>query len=1317
MPQIPIPNRFYRGIDSDTGYFERDGQTYLDAQNVRLLRREGQSGWVATLGGTEIHIEFPPTYVPVATYYYRGLLFCLIHSDTQNADQIGTFPSPNPLNGFQYDRTYRPWNWTLDAPWTYITQGCDSSTPPTVQPLQSVALGFELDRGYRLTARGESDGSVTLYWTDDVLPIRLANSCFDIETGRPTGRYLSQAELISGQWDLVNENSYHPTYSLLGVTTGGQMKAGHIFVMVRYTDTQYGATSFLNFSAPIAVVNSSAGGIPIGGESDATTDKQIELILQGLDPNAAMIEVAYIRYLSQDEYEAYIVDSRYILDGSGTLNITLTGREALIPLSIDEAIALKPYESRTAFDLDQLNNALYIANLKGVQVDHPDLRELACMLYLDEHTEEVGTVTTIRLGQSLQVYGKDEKDVFEQVGYFSGEVYTFALLPVLKSGFYGIPIAVHGTDHYTGLSVGQNDKGAFRFTQSDVIPYWDDTTLLATAKAIKLLSNTPAVQNHIANSQFIQENVIGFYLCRANRKENLLYEGLSLYGFNGKIALNAHKEFGFAGTYGAEFFSDYISPLFEPATYGVAFAKDSVFPVGSGDVEGFAYYGGLSYYPSYSAADETVGRRKLCVISNDYAVAQEFVPNTVHVRRIQTTDYNQWVREFDSSNLNNIVTNPSSAAAFGIGIPSTQVNIDGLTADGFGTQHFVGYSQRDGDFSNVAKFQSEAVNVPLWSAVPVGSGRFVSRREEGSDAQQDSFYFLNPNTALFPERNKEFSLPIANPSYIGLEEAPVDIHPYTNLNPWNRAVVGVYRSDPDTLDYANIYSPNTESYYPIGDFIPIADFATTDHIRWQGDCFIGRAYTRLVSGHSESIGSDLTDLIAQKEAVADPLYPPIKIENGWGYWVSYVAQHSYNQQYRIEKGRNLYYPATGVGNEGKGFSWLLDSPESNLYNTSYRRMLAGRGFFSIDPLQPISSGKFETRIRASLYHITGAVKDGYRQFAESDKIDLAYSKGPIRGLYAVGESLYSIQENAINLHPVNERVQNSTTQGTTFTSGAVQKLPPYWTKIEDSLGSQHRKAICVGMAGLYGYDYRRRTWWRVQGTQIEDLTLTRKAQSWLYQHLPDPKLSDRVGDVEDKYLLLQGLQMVSYQEYGQIWMTIYGETPKTLVFNELLDAFEMRVDLQPTLWATMGKELISFLGTNIGHLHEAQGANDLVLHGVQHEGTIKFACGQEGTVVKHWDALVLNMNNRPLKEIRYETQHQRAVQPFDNFELAYKPYYRENQWKQSIRRADTTMESELSPYQQQSPMRGQYITIELVYDQPRRMWLQGVDVLCTPSKA
>lgn len=1315
MAQIPIPNRFYRGIDSDSGYFERDGQTYLDAQNVRLLRREGQSSWMASLGGTEIHIELPPTYTPVATYYYQGLLFMLIHSELTNSDQIGTFPSPNPLNNFEYDRVYRPWNWTQDAPWTYIGTGCETVSTPNVQPLQSVALGFELDRGYRVVCRGESDGSVTMYWTDGVQPIRLANSCFDIITGRPTGRYLSQLELISGQWDLVNENTFHPTYTLLGVTTGGQMKAGHVFVMIRYTDTQYSATSFLNFSSPIAIFNSTGGGVPIGGESDTTTDKQIQLLIQGLDPNAALLEVAYIRYLSQDEYEANIVASRYVLDGSGTLQVNLTGREALIPLSIDEAIALKPYDSRTAFDIEQLNNTLYIANLKGVQVDHPDLRELACLLYLDEHTEEVGTVGLLTIGQNQQVYGIDQNDVFEKVGYFSGETYAFAILPVLKSGFYGIPIPIHGTDHYTGTSIGQNDKGAFRFTQSNIVPYWNDVTIKATAKAIVLLSGSPAVGAYIANSQWIQDNVIGFYLCRANRRENLLYEGLSLYGFNGKIALNAHKEFGYTGTYSSEFYSDYISPLFEAAMFGIAFAKDSVFPVGSGDVEGFSYYGGMSNFPTYST-DDIVGKRKLCIISNDYAIAQEFVPGNVHIRRIQTTDYDVWARRFDSSNLNNVVTNPSSVAAFGFGIPSTQFNIDSGTIDGLGTQHFVGYDQMNANFSTVSKFQTEAVNVPLWSAAPVGSGRFVSRREEGSDAQQTSFYFLSPNTALFIERNKEFSLPIANPSYIGIEDAPLNIHPYSNDNPWNRAVVGVYRSDPDNLQYAEIYNPTTETYYPIGDFMPISTFGNTDHIRWQGDCFIGRVYTRLVSGHSESIGADLTDLIAQKEAVVDPLYPPIKLENGWGYWVSYIAQHSYNQQCRIEKGRNLYYPASGIGDEGKGFSWKLDSPESNLYNTSYRRMLAGRGFFSLDPLQPISSGKFETRIRASFKHITGAVRDGYRQFAETDKIDLEYSNGPIRGIHAITEYLYSVQESAINLHPISERIQNSTDKGTTFVQGGVQKLPPYWTHISDKLGSQHRKAMVVGLSGLYGYDYRRRTWWRVQGTQVEDLTLTRKAQSWLYQHLPIPLLSDRVGDKADMYLLKKGIQMVSYGEYGQIWMTIYGEEPKTLVFNEMLDAFEMRVDINPTLYAPMSKELVSFNGDNLGHLHE-QG-DDLVLYGELHEGTIRFVCGQQGEEVKHWDAMILNANNRPLREIRYETQHQKAVQVFDNpNEFWYKPYYRENQWKQSIRRADSTVEPELNIFGDDSPLRGQYLIVDLSYMQPRRWWLQEVKVLVTQSKA
>jgi len=194
--------------------------------------------------------------------------------------------------------------------------------------------------------------------------------------------------------------------------------------------------------------------------------------------------------------------------------------------------------------------------------------------------------------------------------------------------------------------------------------------------------------------------------------------------------------------------------------------------------------------------------------------------------------------------------------------------------------------------------------------------------------------------------------------------------------------------------------------------------------------------------------------------------------------------------------------------------------------------------------------------------------------------------------------------------------------------------------------------------------------------------------------------------------------MTEYGEYYEIWLTLYDESgDKTIVFSELLDAFMTRATVQPTMYCPMGKELISFNGNEQGMLHD-QEVGDLVFYGVQQQATWRFVFGEGGEITKHWDALILNQNNTRVKEIRYETQHQRAVQVFDNHtEFWYKPYYRENQWKQSIRRADVTIEPDESLYDVGSPMRGQYLIVEMVYEGTKKLWLREVIAMATPSKA
>ncbi len=1308
MPQQPITHRFYRGIDSDTSYTERDGTAYLDAQNIRITRRDGSTLWLCSMGGHEEAFSLPDGFVPVGRVYHRGVLFLMIHNEATGYTEIGSYPSPDPLNSYQYERVYRPLLFTKQPPWEYISDGCEALVTPTLQPLHTVALGITLDNAVWMEARSEADGSTTLYWTDGVNPIRLANSCFDIETGLPTRRYMSEKELTSGQWDLVNENSFHPKYQLLNVSSGGVLKAGHHFFAIRYTDTQYGNTSFLSWSAPVAITNNGSGNVPVGGESTDETDKQVELLITGLDPDAAMVEIGYVRYIGQDEYEAVLINQRYLLDGSGTLNVTITGRENTVPLTSDEIVSLKPYDARTAVCIEQLGNTFYIANTRGRQLDHPDLRTLGCLINMDEHVEVLGSIEPIYAPATDQVYGKDEKDVYNKVGYFSAESYSFTILPVLKGGFFGLPIPVKGTDHLTGISVGSNDKGIFRFSDASVVNYHDGTN--AIGKAIKMLTSAPAVAAHIAGSQWIQDNVIGFYICRAERKDNMLYQGLHLYGYNGNVARRFQYEFPIPANKD-ETYSNYLSPLFDMATYGAIFGKAQVGFVGGGsDVNGYTYYAGNLYTPQ-----NAVGNNKACIVSSDYMIGKREVPSNAYVRRIQRTDYLAWDRVYDNVGNVNMLTKSQLGSGLHVGLTDyIGVDIDVPTGN---ERLFVGYDQNGASIWDTDGYTSDMVDVQAWSAIPVGEGRFVSRREEGAFAQQDGWYYINPAYATFEERNKDFSLPIACPAYIGVDAAPSAMFPWSNVNAWNHAIVGVYRANPATLSIDEWYNPLSELYYPIGDYILLDEFAATDHVRWQGDCFIGRAYVRLISGHTEQLGSELLDLIAQKEAVPDPNYPRIVLEEGWGYWVSYVAEHAYNPQYRIELGRNTYYPATGVGNEGKGFAWVLDAPESDFYNGSYKHTLSPRGLFPLDPLQPLSAGKYETRVRASFTHVIGAIRDGYRQFAEVDKIDLDYSQGAISNLLAVGEQLYSVQESAINLHPINERSTNSTDKGTTFVTGGLQKLPPYRTYISNQIGCQHRFGCCVGQAGLYGYDARRRIWWRVAGNSLDDMTMTRKAQSFLYFHLDAPLRSDRVGDRPDKMLRHQGLQMTEYGEYYEIWLTLYDESgDKTIVFSELLDAFMTRVTVQPTMYCPMGKELISFNGNEQGMLHD-QG-DDLVFYGVQQQATWRFVFGEGGEITKHWDALILNQNNTRVKEIRYETQHQRAVQVFDNpTEFWYKPYYRENQWKQSIRRADVTIEPDESLYDVGSPMRGQYLIVEMVYESTKKLWLREVIAMATPSKA
>jgi hypothetical protein len=1331
----PTVNRFYKGLNSDMSLTDRSQDIYLDGHNIRLARREEGTLWAANIRGNEETFQLKENYVPIGSVEFDGFLFIFSYNPSTSFCEIGSYPSPDPTTNY-ITRDYRPLrNYTAQIYIPDIDESCLVSTVTNLGEFTTPLLGFKCDKPLRVEARLDFDGSVNLYWTDDNLPWRSINNGFVLRTGAPNNRYVTAGMIQSGYINGINENSNHPIVDFQNYGSGS-LKVGNYFFFVRYTDLNYLTTSFLSQSGPVPLfVSNNAGSAVVTstGESDDLSNKSVNLLVSGLDVNIPFIEIGYIRYFGQDTFECFLIDKRFSINGNPQVGVNITGNEPLIALTIDELVLYKPSDALYCKDIAQAFNTFFLANTRGPVLDHPDLRKFMCALTLSENYQNNGPADEIRTDVNNNPYSIDGNDTEEKVGYFSGETYCFAIVPVFKGGFTGLPYPVTGYDNYLGLMSNSNNQGTFRFRRYFNAPAYDGTNTFI--KGINV--NTSGASTIYNTSLWLQENLEGVYVTRAERKPNLLFQGLSLRCYNGKMNPRPYEDNVLLYFQGINLVSytfqneenwntERLIPLFEPATY----CMNSDFGINNAQS-----YKTFNYARPYkmNERNDFVDPNSLSIFSTDYYIGRENVPDNSYVELLATTRYfDHWRRESTSLNpvpinnrsaIGNWKTSPTdigpTTAEF-IRFEPLHNNVD--VPDKGVIQTFVGYNQNGLNIVTPEGFSSNCLNIVGWTAVP--NTRFVSRFDEGKIASQDGLYYyqgeFNSQTSIY-----EISLPVATPDYVAITNAPVYNAPFGTqynhfIDTWNRSIVNTYITNPNTLDYTDFYDFKNTEFYPIGKFQNITDFlASAQHTYYRGDCVVSRTYLKLQNGSIENISQEFYDILSNVIGTATPVQDTNaeealeSFQKGYGHWVSVVTENKYNPSYRYELGRNYFYPKTNPLNPGIDFAWIYDSPESFFYNKGMSEYLGPRAGVGIDLLQPLSDNRFPTRIRPSLKHIFGAVRDGYRQFVPADAKDFDYEAGEIQALAVMFDYLYSFQNRAINLHPINERVTQQSTSGSTAILGQSTGLTEFRQVIKRGYGTQHRFGVIKANQALYCIDWNKRAVLRVAGGEVQMLDVEKGVQSWFRRivALGSTGYSDALEILPNAHTCGLGIHGVYNRKYKEvIWTLKLGIETKTIAFSEEMDTFLGTHGYKPNMYAQVEEDLYSFVD-NKAWLHDVKDKYDN-FYNIQDIWKIKVSVAEGAEITKHYDNIVITSNNRVFSSIKFETQHQVAEQrPFQpTNEFWYAPTYRENEWRLPIRRADNIKEPELNIYDDfgfdKTPMRGRYLIVELEYDGDKELWVR-----------
>jgi hypothetical protein len=375
----------------------------------------------------------------------------------------------------------------------------------------------------------------------------------------------------------------------------------------------------------------------------------------------------------------------------------------------------------------------------------------------------------------------------------------------------------------------------------------------------------------------------------------------------------------------------------------------------------------------------------------------------------------------------------------------------------------------------------------------------------------------------------------------------------------------------------------------------------------------------------------------------------------------------------------------------------------------------------IDLFKPISDNEFPTRIRPSGKHILNSLQDGYLQFIAGNFKDFDYQYGSINAIVMRADDFFSVQDDAINLHPINERtVSPSSGTDTPFILGESTGLTEFKRSVTIEYGTQHQWSVIRGEYGIYGFDWNKRTWWRVGGQQgFENLGLTKQCEKWIEDvvNKKNSGYSDITEQLADNPVCTLGIHAIYDREYKEVNMTfILGEDINaTLCFSEKLNNFMTKWSFTPIFYAELERDLYSFAKGSFW-LHDANEKYD-VFYNQLDRAYVEIVVNPDSELAKHFDNLIISSNNVEFSKITYNTQHQQATQDPFLGEFWNRAIYREFQWKLPVRRADAIPDSELSLGLVKSRLRGRYLIINLEYFQDKRMWLREIITGYTHSKA
>lgn len=1281
-----ILNHFVGGVDTDTSPLKRSNDTLIDALNLRLTDVASNVMVLTSIDGTQQSFQLTQGFAPLGHAIYGGVAYIFSYNSVTGEGEVGSYPSPNLNCNGGFQPIYRPlrnWNGAVD-PRVSINR----------QDFRTTLLKLQCPNQLEVQARVSWDGSVELFFTDNVNPFRHINTGFHAETGICNDRLLWTGS-FPNRVSVFFESCGHPILTSLQLEPGGQLQAGNWFFYPRYVTADLNKTSFMNEIGPAQISRDvySAGVTLDGNAGLDNTNKSVRINVDNIDSSFAFVEFGFV-YFHDDTFEVRVIDKLFpITPGSTTLSALITGTETIVDLTLAELLRKKTTDD-VVRSIDQLDNTLWGGGWKSSLLPDALMNALAqqivakpadpaSMPYLIDR-QPFGEQTA---NEAFEY--KDYQNTLSQVGYFRGESYAFAIVFVFKNGKRSKPFPVTGYDAWGDAGITQpNTKGVLRMP-SNMNPGYAYYQRFANNDWRPRPLGVRFDTTGISLPQWAQDDVCGFYFVRAERKPNLVYQGL---------VANAYKG--------------------EDLVYTTSFPDSDQSTLGQGltwtqQFESARLISELSFRSEHPDGRMAVPYEYNPGVGSPVLVGSTYIPRTASKFGIFSSDH-FFTRSLLDGQYH--IVHQGYAGNTGAdpdGLPrmfERHMTSGSRTPDLYWDQ--VRFTPRNdlllgsGFLTNVAERSYTETN------------GFCSGYEFGDDTTIGlpvMFYHTSGSAEMANRR-------IGQRNYIGLSftengSTPIPVADNQADSPLGPSIVNVYRNDPrtplqgGTYDPASIYNPNQEQYYDISAFIPISEWANLPTtIIYRGDCFIQRTYHRHISEMGYH-GPDQTAILATN---GDAAY------YNYGNLVGCIQECAINTAMRYETGQSdndqRYYPEKLPYDPAQFAAVNTQHDESRFINNGYQRMLGLYADFGFDIQLPAVLSFWPNRIKWSNPYVNERISDGYLSWDLDAYKDFDHRYGPIVRIMAQGGRLYSIMENAVFLHSTSERalLQNATEGQLLLGSG--DKLSPSVGQLTTQFGSQHQWSIIKTLYGIYGYDQRNRMFWRVAGNSVEMLSTEKRfaTETYSLSEMLTPR-SDILSRYPDAPVCDEGITAFWDRKFSEVgWSFLIQTLPntrpegRTVVFNERVNVFGGKRSYASNYYILIGEDLHSVdpggtpavvPGASVDcqfYLHDALSNAVSTFYGDQYQSYFDLIV-RPGPSVFAFNAIHMKGTPVPLLKVLFSNELGASfIDPFVGAPHWEEPEYQENAWRMPVPPYKSVTPG--SDYDIESPVKGGYLRVRGIWE-------------------